>query len=53
MSLWQDDAEVSARDLVVASLTISDNAATDTLLDLVGVERVNAFTRRLGLNGTS
>lgn len=52
MSLYQDDVEVSARDLVVAALTISDNAATDALLDLITVERVNAFTRQLGLTGT-
>jgi beta-lactamase class A len=52
MSLYQDDVEMSARDLVVAMLTISDNVATDALLDLVGLDRVNAVTSRLGLTGT-
>jgi beta-lactamase class A len=48
-SLFQDDAEVSLRDLVVAMLTISDNVATDALLDRVGVGAVNAGSARLGL----
>ncbi len=52
MSLYEDDVELSARDLVNAALTISDNAAADALLDLISVERVNAFTRHLGLAGT-
>ena len=35
-SLYQDDVDVSNRDLVVAMLTISDNPATDALLQIVG-----------------
>lgn len=33
-------------------LTISDNVCTDALLDLVGLESVNATAARLGLGGT-
>lgn len=51
-SLFQDDAEASLRDLVVAVLTISDNPATDALLDRVGIGAVNASSARLGLTGT-
>lgn len=52
ISPWEDDAEVSARDLVASALTISDNAAADALIDLVGLASVDAFTRRLGLTET-
>jgi beta-lactamase class A len=51
-SLFRDDAEASLRDLVVAMLTISDNPATDALLDRVGIDSVNASSARLGLTGT-
>lgn len=51
-SLYEDDVEVSARDLVVSMLTISDNAATDALLDRVGLEACNALAARLGLADT-
>lgn len=37
-SLFRDDVEVSARDLTVLMLTISDNVCTDALLDRVGLE---------------
>jgi beta-lactamase class A len=51
-SLFRDDVEASLRDLVVAMLTISDNAATDALLGRLGVDAVNAGSARLGLTGT-
>jgi len=51
-SLFQDHVELSVRDLVVIMLTISDNVATDALLDLVGLESVNAAATRLGLSDT-
>jgi beta-lactamase class A len=52
VSLFEDDAVVSARDLVTLMLTISDNHATDALLSLIGVEAVNRACARLGLAGT-
>lgn len=51
-SLYADDVEASARDLVVAMLTISDNVATDALLALVGIDACNETARTLGLTGT-
>jgi beta-lactamase class A len=51
-SLYQDDVEVSARDLVVAMLTVSDNVATDALLDLVGIDACNQTAAALGLTDT-
>jgi beta-lactamase class A len=53
MSLFDDDAEVSWRDMVVLMLTISDNYATDALLRRVGVEALNATAVRLGLSSTA
>jgi beta-lactamase class A len=52
ISLFDDDAVVSWRDLVVLMLTISDNHATDTLLRRVGIDAVNATAARLGLAST-
>lgn len=52
ISLFDDDAIISWRDLVVLMLTISDNQATDTLLRRVGVDAVNAAAARLGLTST-
>jgi beta-lactamase class A len=38
-------------DLAVLMITISDNAATDTLCDLVGIPNVNARLGELGVDG--
>ena len=51
-SLFRDDVTASLRDLVVAMLTISDNDATDALLERLGIDAVNASCARLGLTGT-
>jgi beta-lactamase class A len=40
VSLFEDDVTMSARDLVSAMLTISDNVATDALTDLIGLEKL-------------
>ncbi|MFJ1838640.1 serine hydrolase [Streptomyces sp. NPDC088175] len=37
ISLFEDDAVLSWRDMVMLMLTISDNHATDALLQRVGV----------------
>ncbi|MEV8452705.1 serine hydrolase [Streptomyces sp. NPDC052095] len=52
VSLFDDDAVLSWRDMVVLMLTISDNHTTDALLRRVGVDAVNATAARLGLTGT-
>jgi beta-lactamase class A len=48
-SLFTDDVTASSRDLVSAMMTISDNVATDALLDLVGIETCNRLAAELGL----
>lgn len=52
ISLFEDPVRMSVRDLVVLMMTISDNVATDALIELVGLEAVNAATERLGLADT-
>ena len=49
MSLMRDPVTISVRDLVVAMLTISDNVATDELIDLAGLCEINRTTSGLGL----
>ncbi|GAA0465324.1 serine hydrolase [Paractinoplanes deccanensis] len=52
ISLMRDEVRMSVRDLVTLMMTISDNVATDELIALVGLDRVNALTASLGLEGT-
>ncbi|MEW2622985.1 serine hydrolase [Streptomyces sp. NPDC048106] len=52
ISLFDDDAVLSWRDMVVLMLTISDNHSTDALLRRVGVDALNVTAARLGLTGT-
>lgn len=52
LSVFVDDAEWSLRDLATSMITVSDNAATDLVLSLVGLGRVNATMAELGLPGT-
>ncbi len=51
-SLYTDEVQASARDLLVAMLTISDNVATDALLERTGIDACNATARSLGLSDT-
>ncbi len=48
LSVLADEAELSVRDLVTMMLTVSDNAATDVLIDLVGLDRLHATLAGLG-----
>jgi beta-lactamase class A len=52
VSLMADDVEMSLRDLVTLSLTISDNPATDALIGAVGVDAVNGLLSDLGCKDT-
>ncbi|WP_188193781.1 serine hydrolase [Nonomuraea sp. SYSU D8015] len=52
LSLFADEAEVSVRDLVTLMLTVSDNTATDLLLERAGLDRVAATLTELGLEDT-
>jgi beta-lactamase class A len=52
ISLMQDEVWMSIRDLSTLMMTISDNVATDHLIDLLGLDAVNAVTIHLGLTHT-
>ncbi len=52
LSNGQDPATLSLRDLASLMLSISDNTATDALIARVGLERINATARALGLHHT-
>jgi beta-lactamase class A len=45
--------ELTLADLDILMLAVSDNAATNALMDVVGLDRVNALGERLGLAGTA
>ena len=45
--------ELSVRDAAVLMIIISDNSATNMVIDLVGIDEVNAQQRRLGLEQTT
>ena len=48
-----DGLEVTIRDLSRLMMILSDNTATDMILERVGKDNVNATMRRLGLNKTA
>ena len=52
VSLMDDDVEMSLRDLTSLMLTISDNPATDALVEAVGLDAVNLLLAGLGLTDT-
>ncbi len=52
LSNGQDPATLSLRDLASLMLSISDNTATDVLIARVGLDRINATMRALGLRHT-
>ena len=52
LSVFADEAELSVRDLAIMMLTVSDNAATDVLIDLVGLDSIHVTLAGLGLPGT-
>ena len=47
--LGDGTSELSLGDLAVFMITVSDNTATNMLIDRVGMEKVNATTRALGV----
>jgi beta-lactamase class A len=51
-SNFADEVEVSVRDLARMMLVMSDNAATDVLIGLVGLDAVHVTLRSLGLHRT-
>jgi beta-lactamase class A len=50
--MLRDEVEISLRDLAQLMMSVSDNAATDVLVARLGVERINATLRDLGLERT-
>ncbi len=52
LSALLDEVELSLRDLAQLMMSVSDNAATDVVLRRVGLDRVNATLRALGLEQT-
>ena len=52
ISTYSDDVVMSWRDIARSMIAISDNAAGDALLGLVGVERTNQTLKRLGIGQT-
>ena len=52
LSVFVDDAEWSLRDVATSMITVSDNAATDIVMRLVGIDSVNATMAELGLAKT-
>jgi beta-lactamase class A len=53
LSVLQDEVELSLRDLAVLMMSVSDNCATDVLLERVGLGRVNDGLRALGFAVTT
>jgi beta-lactamase class A len=52
LSCFTDPVVISIRDLSVLMISISDNTATDVLLQRVGLANVNATLQTLGLSNT-
>ena len=52
ISLLHDEVRMSVRDLVLQMLTVSDNVATDELIAIVGLDRINEVTAELGMTRT-
>jgi beta-lactamase class A len=53
ISLLRDEVRMSVHDLIVQMLTISDNSATDELIELVGLDRINHLTETPRSDGNS
>lgn len=52
LSVLVDDVEMSLRDLAQLMISVSDNTATDVIVDLVGRDSVNRTMSDLGLANT-
>ncbi len=48
----QDGTDVPLSVLLEYMITYSNNSATNVLIDLLGMDKVNAFSRRIGLHDT-
>ena len=52
LPVMEHDAELSLMDLGYLMMAVSDNAATDVIMARLGLERINATLRNLGLERT-
>ncbi len=52
LTYLHDDVEVTVSDLVTLAIIVSDNTATNMLMDLVGIDHVNAFLDEMGAKTT-
>jgi beta-lactamase class A len=52
LSVFADEADLSVRDLALMMLTVSDNAATDILIGLAGLDAIHVTLASLGLRAT-
>lgn len=52
LSVFVDDTRWSLRDLATSMITVSDNTATDLLVDILGLDRINKTLADLGLSST-
>ena len=52
LKLMQDEPEITLRDYCRMMIAISDNMATDLLMETVGIANINAFLDRLGCRNT-
>jgi beta-lactamase class A len=48
LSQFEDPVTASVRDLAYLMMSVSDNAATDVITDMVGIDAVNARLRSIG-----
>ena len=52
LSLMLDDVEMSLRDLALLMMSVSDNRATDIVMDILGLDAINGTIARFGLIDT-
>lgn len=52
LAVFTDAVSVSFRDLCLSMMTVSDNRATDVVMDILGRTSINARMRELGLTST-
>ena len=52
LKLMRDEPEITLRDYCRMMITISDNMATDLLMEAVGIPNINTFLDRLGCPNT-
>ncbi len=52
LKLMRDEPEITIRDYCRMMIAISDNMATDLLMETVGIPKINAFLDRLGCPNT-